>query len=71
MIPANGKNNKTLLEKEHVPKRDFIGAPFAINVLVQTWLLDYACGNATFGQHKKTWFTEGVVVMLKPSLTLQ
>jgi len=34
MIPANGKNNKTLLEEEHVPKRYFIGAPFGINVLL-------------------------------------
>ena len=69
MIPANGKNNKTLLEKECVPKRDFIGASFAINALLQTWLLDY--GNATFGQHKNTGFTYEVIVVLKPSLTLQ
>jgi len=34
MIPANGKSSKTLLETEHVPKRDFIFAPFAINVLL-------------------------------------
>jgi len=69
MIPANAKNNKTLLEKEHVPKRDFIGASFAINVLLQTWLSD--CGNATFVQHKNTGFTYEVIVVLKPSLTLQ
>jgi len=57
MIPANGKSSKTLLETERVPKREFIFASFAINVLLQTWLLD--CGNATFVQHKNGVYRGG------------